>query len=238
MLQGSCKNGVAVSTMTLEEEDHLFFLNCVLSMTEPLDRYDHAQNKDCRSVQENQKWLTSMTSGGYMDHICEFVDRLTNVSALEDAGFAMKLRTDVDPDELELEIAREDEFADIYGQGILAVMSERIRRGLWFLGWPTKVVRCLKSDELAKATAEAFKCDHEVWKQWKRLPGKNAAEKQVDKRGVFETVPLQQLTAGYTLSKYKHTSHMARLANKRSLAAVNTKPVEDSNGKMATLLSP
>jgi hypothetical protein len=113
------------------------------------------------------------------------------VAHLEAAGFAVSLAAAQEtPAE---EVGCEDEFADVYAQLLLNLVTQRTRRLLWLSrGWPWSAAAVLDCSA-ADAAWSRFRRDAEVWRALQaKLPTASEDLQYLYKRHVFHTLSCQQ----------------------------------------------
>lgn len=156
-----------------------------------------------RSVVACERYLLRMAGGDYMKHICGFVDLLADQGALSRCGFLLPANSSKasaravglsETTDL-CEHLVEDEFAQLWGQGILSMISARLVRGLWMFGWPRRMFLVLLGGEVAETTITLFQQDDALFKELRQDSGLVAAGRAVLKRHVGNMVANRQLSA-------------------------------------------
>lgn len=156
-LKSACQNCIAISVMVLQSITNRRVINCVTAGASKVLDWHSEQNRQLRSCDATARLLLSQTVGGaYMAHVVDIFSQISDLPALQKAGFRIPGLTRVD----ECDILVDDDMADIFASIQLSLGSNRIRRSLWFLlGWPHRLVRCLAGDGEAALTIQVFKAD-------------------------------------------------------------------------------
>jgi hypothetical protein len=103
---------------------------------------------------------------------------------------------EADDEGLKGEIATEDSFADLYGQFVCVLMSQRLRRGTWFLqGWPWRAFRCLAGGDTYRATVAELENDIAVIESLHANEDKSVAMETISSRHVLQKISCKQLAA-------------------------------------------
>jgi hypothetical protein len=182
-------------------------------------------------VENSETWLTGQLTGDYLEHVCAILQKLVSEKALIACDFQVPAESYVDP-ELDQNIIVDDEFADLLGQFCLALSSARLRRGMWMFGWPTRMVSCLKSDEIAKKTISLFKEDLQIWEAFLTFGGELIdAECVLKQRHVFNLTVNLQYASALGESDFEYTPDIADLCRRRCRGIISTQGVEDMQGE-------
>lgn len=140
-LQGCCGHVVVVSCVTLDDMLHKRVVAITIEVQKPLGARHTTHNRDMRDVQACHDFTLDQCCGGYMQHLSEFVVLLFPVGA--DLTCGCKISGVKSPrlnglsavSDIDFDIVSGDEHASIFGQMILSMLSQRLRRGLGYLVW-------------------------------------------------------------------------------------------------------
>jgi len=159
-LRSCCSNAILVSVCFLLDHTNSWLCSMVSTAGDAVLKWHTLQNRELRACDAIEAWVKNQTfGGGYLQHVVAIADSLTSRSALTKA----LLRTsplEADDEVINGEIATEDSFADLYGQFVCVLMSQRLRRGTWFLhGWPWRAFRCLAGGDTYRATVAELEND-------------------------------------------------------------------------------
>ena len=95
-------------------------------------------NRNTRTASGTFDQTLKQVNGGYMQHVNDFVDLLTNTASLERSGFAM---TDSTIQALGDDLESEDGFADFHGRSIMSLSGRRQARNLdLMIGFPKMLI--------------------------------------------------------------------------------------------------
>jgi len=233
-----CRNCVVVSVMALEDYAHKREVECEVACFAPLDSY-HTRVSKIRSTMECREFMEEMVLGGYCNFLAEFVISTGNVVVLEKVGFdcrAPDAFRKMDDDTWNTVVGEEDYFADLFGRLCLHNVAECGRRGLQdFLSWPTRMGRVLGDNEVAAATVKEFVGDSARFHRFQAWPGKNALEKRIESRNLFQQRTLKQFEMMYKATGNKATAKVKDMIAGRFESAVTQQVVEDENGMQSKL---
>ena len=157
-LRNCCQNSVAIAALVLADTTNERIVSLIVSASESLLDWHTTQSQELRDVTRTSAWLLDQISGGIEGHINTTLRSLMSVKVLDKCGFLRPPPTD--PDALEYALLLEDDFADIAGQYVVALVAQRRRRLLYLLeGWPWKAQLCRKGGAVADKTINEFHTD-------------------------------------------------------------------------------
>lgn len=191
-LRSSCTNAVVISAVVLSDPLNHRLCEAVNVIAGPLKSWHAHQNRILRSCPESLEWVKSQAAGTYMDHICEIVSGLTEVSGLERMGFATHLRqvNKISEDDIGLE----NEVASLVGNFCMTMVKNRARRRLWMTSsWPFQFHNILNGEDKAAQRIARFKEDVRIFRALEALPSKAGRTKICFSRHVFQKLTNQHL---------------------------------------------
>ena len=166
-----------------------------------------------------------------MQHVVAIADSLTSRSALTKALFRTS-PLEADDEVINGEIATEDSFADLYGQFVCVLMSQRLRRGTWFLqGWPWRAFRCLAGGDTYRATVAELENDIAIFESLQANEDKSVSMETMLSRHVLQKISCKQLAAAVKDKAAPcFEEEFLELLRKRCRVLFPTQIVEDLNG--------
>lgn len=102
------------------------------------------------------------------------------------------------------DVGLEDELSDFFGQFVMILAGNRLRRGLHLFGWPYRMWRVLEPRYVETTLAELQR-DLHVWNQFDVLNEKPLVQHRVHQRSVFQKLSVQQLVVGMTQAGFRAT---------------------------------
>jgi hypothetical protein len=226
--KGCFDNALITSVAMLLDESNLRINESILAPTRHLKIWQGSQSKAIRSCLAAETWLVGQVTGDYMAHVDAIVGTLKSAVDMERCRFVVRAHVAdrLDPKE----VVTEDEHADIMGQFVMTLAANRMRRGLWFFGWPTRMFRVLKGGELALQTVVDFLWDCEHWVIFADLEDKSNAQLLLQNRSVFKKVSVIQLMAALKDTAGVITDDFLELLHNRARGLFGTQIAEDLIG--------
>ena len=239
-LRDACANGVAVSVVTQDSDDHKRVAACIDVGCREAGKWHTRQNRENRSVQGSSEWVILEVCGGLFQHLGSTVAVLVNASALEEASFTLPNsatewgEASAQDEGFGYDLLVEDELADIFGQMIWADVTESLMRLLWLVcGWPVSFFQCLNPDDNAaeaETCIDRFARDFRVQVKLRSFKDLVAAEKLLVGRSEFNTRAVKQFVEILDEIDWQTCDEFKRFLIERSRSGVVTQAVEDLNG--------
>lgn len=235
-LRGICSNAVAVSVLTLDDFSHRRVVDIILTAQRPLDAFHTEQNRVLRDVGGTRRWLLQQIGGGIRQHLVAFVDMMSDLTSLSDAGFIITVgaggaaHSGAETNDQAMETLVEDESADLFGGMLLSFVAQRASRLLPFQGWPIRMLGAVASDGAAQEIIGQFQKDEELWKAFVSTPGKSAALKLIERRGTMNLRCVKQFSEAFADEGYQLSPDLRRILEERLSANIATQVIEDANG--------
>ncbi len=231
-LRKCCSNAVAMSVLTLQEQQHKRTIQLIVAAGAPLDRWHTDQNRTLRSAVATSQWLKEQTAGGFMEHVVEFVKLLSDQTVLTSAGFNLsKAIIKKSVAEAELEELIEDEYSDLLGLLCMGFVRQRLVRGLHLLAWPLQMLACRQGGAKAVAVVEAFRRDERAFLALEAKPPTTAQERHIAGRHVMQLRATKQYRVAFRDAGYVAGPDFLKLLEDQSMINVQTQVIEDMNGE-------
>ena len=231
-------NGATVSVMNQSDAFHEMIVGVIVVAGRPADDHHCYQVVKLRSVLDTEEWLIEQINGGFMNHVCKFIRNLTSRSSLDEIGLSMPppdmfgeaLETSIET--LDLEIAIEDDVADMFGQLSISFVGQHVSRMLFlFEGWPHRALGMLGNSEQADAHLEAYRKDKAIFDSLCALPNRTKGEDFLLQRHPMQTRAAKHLEACLHDSGYACTKEVKDdFLRPHARTLIQSHIIEDLNG--------
>lgn len=231
------QKAVLISMLTLGHSHHHRAVRSIVDVTHVLDAWRAAQSRLLRSVSETEAWVAGQASGDLMSHVCSCLKLLLGRQALSSAGLLFLTAFDTErKDRLpNLDMNKkvlEDEAANMFGQMRLSSVVQKVPRGLpMYVSCPHRILNALASDALAAEAIAEFWTDQAIWHKLVAKLGKNAAERLIERRHLFNLRLATQVEAGLEQLGFAMPPMMRELLVSRARGNVQTQTIEYLNGQ-------
>lgn len=241
-IRGAAQNAVGISVMVLEQRHHQRLVDIICIVSKGLSDFHTDQNRVLRSIPDSCDRLAQMCSGAYMQHLASFVCLLSDQAALSPCSFV--LPSGVGPQALkelsldaplEREADVENDYARIFGQAVLHMISARATRGLWMFGWPAQMAAIMSGGERAATTVQRFREDLAIHVELTSETNQPPVVKDILGRHLMKMTANRQLAAA--VSELGHDAHkhpgLIGLVRARASCLQATQLIEDFNAAQA-----
>ena len=230
-LRPCCENAVCISVMVLQEDNHRRLVQQFLEPMQIVRRWCGEGLTELKCVDGNQQWIGKQANGACMGHINDIVKTLANMAALQRCGFLLDTADIIA--ESGAEAQTEDEFADYYGQMVMHLAFNRLKRTAHLtIGYPWSLTAGLRGEGALEFVMDKFSQDVEIWKAFCEFENKSAAERTVQKRHPFQTLSCQQLILGLEDGADVGRKQFLDVVRGRAKVAINAKICDDGFGYM------
>ena len=182
---GSGINAVIIAVLFRSNAMHKFIVRAVCTLGGPTRRWVGTSWVEGRCADGCHTWFLGQQNGAFVANLEEILGQLENDAVLQSIGLDITFSDDAAHDNLEAEIAWQDEMADFAGQFALSHVRHRWRRDCWLFSWPHGISKILLSEEQKAQTIVEFQLDKRLNDEFKALPKKTAHEILVMKRSRF-----------------------------------------------------
>lgn len=224
----SCsQNAVVISMLMLSDHTNMRFCRILATVESPLLEWHGEQNRETRQASSSHQWYKQQVLGGYQAHLAGNLRLLETPAALQNARFVLT------PDaikQLGSDLASEEEFADFFGQSVLALTTYRAKQNLNMVsGWPKQLLRILGSEQEAAQVVRLFKSDYEARCHMKEAHC-TPAMKLFLKRSAFNKTSVMKMVECFKLAGWQVTAAIRKDVVGHSCGLMQTQIIEDIIG--------
>lgn len=226
VIRNSCKNAIVMAVAMFSDDDNLVRQKVISVCSEPWRVWFSDQSHRLRNVHASLAWDAEQVSGAYMMVCYSTMALLESPSAATDMGFETAFGVYGDLPVGDVQVSRQDDFAEHAGGFCLALAGARLKRGLESLrGWPGRAV-LMASAETGQACMDMLKHDYELW-LWAQSFGDNGLMQKLVERSSFSVPCVQQIVLICQSAGWRWTSSIGEWAAVRFRRFRGTMLIED-----------
>jgi len=208
-----CENKVQVATLLYLDEQNTRRQRIMVGVSDVLMSAHGIQNQRQRSVCGSLKWLVGKCVGDCSKPVIGIVKSLSDPMKLQTMRFGLQLGA------LESAFAEQhpffaaaDEYSELAGSLVLALLRARLKRQSWSLfGWPARLcLLCHCDPSVRSETAEAFRKDYDIHIAIQYIPG--AQVQELRQRSLFLLPCVRQFKVALEANGWEPTPAMQEFA--------------------------